>query len=56
MGDFKANIGKEKYQKKAAGKYSIHDISNENGNLLGQFATRNGLKTKSINFCTKVYS
>jgi hypothetical protein len=47
MGDFNAKIGKEEYQKKVAGKYSIHDISNENGNLLGQFATRNG-KGKDI--------
>jgi endonuclease/exonuclease/phosphatase family metal-dependent hydrolase len=52
MGDFNAKIGKEEYQKKAAGKYSIHDISNENGNLLGQFATRNGLQ----HFPTKVYT
>jgi endonuclease/exonuclease/phosphatase family metal-dependent hydrolase len=35
MGDFNAKIGKEEYQKKAAGKYSIHDISNENENILG---------------------
>jgi exonuclease III len=35
MGDFNAKIRKEVYQKKAAGNYSMHDISNENGNLLG---------------------
>jgi endonuclease/exonuclease/phosphatase family metal-dependent hydrolase len=50
MGDFNAKIGEERYQKKAAGKYSIHDISNKNGNLFGQFATRNGLKRKSTTF------
>jgi hypothetical protein len=33
-----------------AGKCTIHDISDENGNLLGQFATRNGLKIKSTTF------
>jgi hypothetical protein len=47
MENFNAKIGKEEYQKKVAGKCTIHDISNENGNLLGQFATRNGLKIKS---------
>jgi endonuclease/exonuclease/phosphatase family metal-dependent hydrolase len=34
MGDFNAKIGKEEYQREVAGKYTIHDISNENGNLL----------------------
>jgi endonuclease/exonuclease/phosphatase family metal-dependent hydrolase len=28
MGDFNAKTGKEEYQKKTAGKYAIHDISN----------------------------
>jgi hypothetical protein len=41
MGHFNAKIGKEEHQKKVAWKYTIHDISNENGNLLGKFATRN---------------
>jgi endonuclease/exonuclease/phosphatase family metal-dependent hydrolase len=30
MGDFNAKTGKEEYQKKVAGKYTIHNISNEN--------------------------
>jgi hypothetical protein len=50
MGDFNAGRGKEEYQKKVAGKYTIHCISNEHGNLLGQFATRNGLTLKSTTF------
>jgi endonuclease/exonuclease/phosphatase family metal-dependent hydrolase len=53
MGDFNAKIGKEEYQKKVAGKYTIHNISNENENLLGQFATRNGLKIRSTTFLHK---
>jgi hypothetical protein len=53
MGDFNVKIGKEEYQKKVAGKYSIHNINNENGNLLRQFATRNGLKIKSTTFLHK---
>jgi hypothetical protein len=40
MGHFNAKLGKEGYQKKVAGEYTIYDISNENGNLLWQFATR----------------
>jgi endonuclease/exonuclease/phosphatase family metal-dependent hydrolase len=40
MGDRNAKIGKEEYQKKVAEKYTIHDISNENGNLLGESAIR----------------
>ncbi|PNF19070.1 hypothetical protein B7P43_G11303, partial [Cryptotermes secundus] len=40
-------IGKAGHQKKVAGICTIHDISNENGNLLRQFGTRNGLKIKS---------
>jgi hypothetical protein len=35
--------------KHSAGKYSIHDISNEYGNLLGQFVTRIALKIKKYN-------
>jgi endonuclease/exonuclease/phosphatase family metal-dependent hydrolase len=53
MGDFNPKIRKEEYQKKAAGKYSIHNINNENGNLLGQFAARNGLKINSTTFSHK---
>jgi endonuclease/exonuclease/phosphatase family metal-dependent hydrolase len=50
MGHRNAKIGKEGYQKKVAGKYTIHDINNENRNLLRQFATRNGLKIKSTTY------
>jgi endonuclease/exonuclease/phosphatase family metal-dependent hydrolase len=50
MGDFKAKIGKEEYQKKVAGKYTIHDISNEYENLLRQSTIKNGLKIKSTTF------
>jgi hypothetical protein len=56
MGDFNRKIRKEEYQKKVAGKYTIQDISNENGNLLGQLATRNGLKIKSTTFPIKIYT
>jgi endonuclease/exonuclease/phosphatase family metal-dependent hydrolase len=39
MWDFNAKIGKDEYQKKVAGKYSIHDMK-----------TRNGLKVYSTTF------
>jgi endonuclease/exonuclease/phosphatase family metal-dependent hydrolase len=50
MGDFNAKIGKQEYQQQVTGPYSIHDINNENGNMLTQFATRNKLMVKSTMF------
>jgi hypothetical protein len=50
MGHFNANIGKEEYQKKVTGKYTTHNINNENGNLLGAFVTRYKLKIRSTTF------
>ena len=41
MGDFNTKIGKEKHLAKAAGKYTLHNETNENGNLLAWFAARN---------------
>jgi hypothetical protein len=32
-GGLQCKVGNEEYQKRAVGEYSIHDISNENGNL-----------------------
>jgi hypothetical protein len=40
--------------KDVAGKYTIHDTSNENGQMLGYFATRNKLKIKSTCFPHKL--
>jgi endonuclease/exonuclease/phosphatase family metal-dependent hydrolase len=50
MGDFNAKIGKEQYLMKVAGKYTIHNKTSENGNLLAQFATRNRLFINSTSF------
>jgi len=50
MDDFNAKIGKEEHLMKVAEKYTIHDETTENGNLLGQFATRNRLFIKSTSF------
>jgi exonuclease III len=55
-GDFNAKIGNEDYQKQVAGNHILHNISNENGNLLGKFAIRNGLIIKGTIFPhTKMY-
>ena len=50
MGDFNAKTGKENHLMKVAGKYTIHNETSENGNLLAQFATRNRLFMKSTSF------
>jgi hypothetical protein len=50
MRDFNAQIGKQDYQQQVAGPHTIHDIRNENGNMLTQFATRNRLIIKSTMF------
>jgi hypothetical protein len=50
MGDFNAKEGKENTLKMVAGKHTLHDISNDNGMMLGQFAVRNNLVIKSICF------
>jgi endonuclease/exonuclease/phosphatase family metal-dependent hydrolase len=43
MGDFNVKIGKEAYQKQVAGMHAIHENSNENGRMMGKFATRNNM-------------
>lgn len=50
MGDYNAKIGKEEHLKNIAGKYSLHEETNENGELLSQLASRNNLIIKSTCF------
>jgi exonuclease III len=50
MGDFNPKIGKEKHLVNIAGKYTIHNETNENGQLLAQFAARNKLFIKNTSF------
>jgi hypothetical protein len=50
MGDFNAKVEKENTLKMVAGKHTLHDISNDNGMMLGQFAVRNNLVIKSTCF------
>jgi hypothetical protein len=41
LGDFNAKIGRENYIAQVAGKYTIHNETSANGNLLVQFAQMN---------------
>jgi hypothetical protein len=50
MGDFNAKIVNKEYLQPVAGPHTIHDFSNENGNMLIQFTTRNRLTIRSTMF------
>jgi hypothetical protein len=50
MGDFNVKIGNKEYLQPVAGPHTIHYFSNENGNMLIQFAVRNRLIIKSTMF------
>jgi len=50
MGDFNVKLGNKEYLQPVAGPHIIHDFSNENGNMLIQFAVRKRLIIKSTMF------
>jgi endonuclease/exonuclease/phosphatase family metal-dependent hydrolase len=50
LDDFNAKIGKEHNIARTAGKYTIHNETSANGNLLTQFAHMNNLIIMSICF------
>jgi hypothetical protein len=50
IGDFNAKVGTEECMREVAGRYTLRDTSNENGIMLGQFATRQRMKIKSTCF------
>ena len=50
VGDFNAKLVNKEYQQPVAGPHTIHDFSNENGNMLIQFAIRKRLIIKSTMF------
>jgi endonuclease/exonuclease/phosphatase family metal-dependent hydrolase len=53
MGDFNAKIGNKEHLQPVAGPQTIHDFSNENGNRLIQFETKNRLTIKRTMFPQK---
>lgn len=55
MGDFNAQIGKEKFIEKVAGKQTIHEKTNDNGLRLCNLATSSDLIISSTKFKHKNY-
>jgi hypothetical protein len=55
MGVFIAKVGKKAYQRQVAGMHTIHEYSNGNGSLLGQFVTRNNMLIKSKAYPTNLF-
>jgi endonuclease/exonuclease/phosphatase family metal-dependent hydrolase len=54
LGDFNAKIGRENFIATVAGKYTLHEVTSENGKRLGQLAARNNMIIKSTCFEHKV--
>jgi hypothetical protein len=48
IGDFNAKVGREECMREVVGQYTLHDISKDNGIMLGQFAMRQRMKIKSM--------
>lgn len=50
IGDFNAKIGKETYLKEVAGKYTIHETTNDNGYRLCNLAIKTGMVIASTKY------
>uniref|UniRef100_A0A8D8X0K2 Craniofacial development protein 2 n=1 Tax=Cacopsylla melanoneura TaxID=428564 RepID=A0A8D8X0K2_9HEMI len=50
MGDFNAQIGNKENQEEVAGRYSLHEYNNDNGDYLTEFAARTKLYIRSTSF------
>jgi hypothetical protein len=50
LGDFSAKVGREDIFKPTSGNESLHEISNDNGVRLVNFATSKNLRVKSTMF------
>lgn len=50
LGDFNSKIGKEEMYHPTTGKHSLHNITNDNGGLLFNFATAKGMTISSTYF------
>jgi len=53
LGDFSAKIGRERYYRSITGNQSLHELSNDNGTKLVNFAAAKGLVVKSTMFLRK---
>jgi len=50
LGDLNAKIGKEKAYENVTGKHTLHDISNQNGEMICNFAIENNMTVISTHF------
>ena len=50
LGDFNTKIGRENFIATVAGKYTLHEVTSENGKRLGQLSARNNMIIKSTCF------
>jgi len=50
MGDMNAKLGKEKVFCQVIGRHTLHNISNENGEMVANYAISNGMFLISTNF------
>lgn len=50
MGDCNAKVGRERYYQPIIGKYSLHEVSNDNGQRLVDFAAERNLIIRSTQF------
>jgi hypothetical protein len=50
LGDLNAKIGKEKACENVAGKHTLHEVSNQNGELVCRFAVENNMTVMSTLF------
>jgi hypothetical protein len=50
LGDLNAQIGKEKAYENVIGKHTLHDVSNQNGEMVCNFAIENNMMVMSTQF------
>ena len=50
LGDLNAKIGKEKAYENVTGKHMLHEVSNQNGELVCNFAVENNMTVMSTQF------
>ena len=53
LGDLNAKIGKDKAYENVTGKHTLHEVSNQNGELICNFAMENNMTVMSTQFQRK---